>query len=49
MKILLLTPRFLPELGGIEKFLHHIAKNLTKDGNEITIITCTHRQDLKAF
>src|SRR5919112_553415 len=48
MKILLLTPRFLPEFGGVEKFVDRIAKNLTKHENEITIITSTHRQDLKA-
>lgn len=47
MKILLLTGGFLPEFGGVQKFLNHIAKNLNKYGNEITIITCTHRQDLK--
>lgn len=49
MKILFITPRFYPELGGVEKHVNSIAERLSKSGNKITIITSTYRNDLKCI
>lgn len=39
MKILHLTPNYLPSIGGVEINTHEINKRLVKDGFEIEIIT----------
>ena len=39
MKILQLTPYFLPYMGGIEKYVHNLSKFLVERGHELEIIT----------
>jgi len=39
MKILCLTPNYLPAIGGVEISTHEINKRLVKDGFEIEVIT----------
>jgi glycosyltransferase involved in cell wall biosynthesis len=47
LKILFITPRFQPEVGGVEKHTYYVAKELANHGNKIEIITITQRTDLK--
>ncbi len=49
MKVLFITPRFYPQLGGVEKHVKSVGEKLSNNGHEITVITCTDRTDLKAF
>lgn len=39
MKILFLTRRFYPDIGGVEKHIEKISFELTKEGHEVTIIS----------
>ena len=39
MKILFLTRRFYPDIGGVEKHVFELSKELIKRGHEITLIT----------
>lgn len=39
MKILQITPYFLPHIGGIERYVYNLSKNLVKMGHEVEIIT----------
>ncbi|MCP1225884.1 glycosyltransferase family 4 protein [Sebaldella sp. S0638] len=39
MKIIIWSAHFLPNLGGVERYTYHIAKEFIKNGNEVTIIT----------
>lgn len=39
MKILFLTRRFYPEIGGVEKHIFEISKELIARGNEILVVT----------
>ena len=39
MKILFLTRRFYPEIGGVEKHVYEVSRELIKRGNEVTILT----------
>lgn len=48
MRVLFIAPRFLPEIGGVEKHICNVAKELIKHRNNVKIITCTHREDLKS-
>ena len=32
MKVLMVTPYFYPEVGGVENYVYNISKNLTKSG-----------------
>ena len=38
-KVLFLARRFHPYIGGVEKHVHEISKELIKKGYEITVIT----------
>lgn len=38
MKILFIAPNYLPHIGGVEKHLYYLSKELEKDGHEITIL-----------
>lgn len=39
MKILIWSANFLPNLGGVERYTYHIAKEFLKKENEVTVIT----------
>ncbi|OGK29265.1 hypothetical protein A3D06_00915 [Candidatus Roizmanbacteria bacterium RIFCSPHIGHO2_02_FULL_40_9] len=39
MKILFLSPRFYPDIGGVETHVYRVVKELIKRGNEVVIIT----------
>lgn len=41
MKILLTTPYFYPEGGGLERYAYNIFKRLAKKGHEITVFSAT--------
>lgn len=49
MKILMLVPLFYPHIGGVEKHLLEISKNLIKNGHIIFIITIKYSEKLKDF
>jgi glycosyltransferase involved in cell wall biosynthesis len=49
LKILFITPRFFPDIGGVEKHTQYVAKKLAEHGNNITIITSTEREDIKTY
>lgn len=38
MKILFITPNFLPHLGGVEKHIDSLCKEMLKDGHHITVL-----------
>jgi glycosyltransferase involved in cell wall biosynthesis len=39
MKVLFLTRRFYPDIGGVEKHIEKISKDLIKKGNEVTVLS----------
>lgn len=39
MRIALVTPRFLPEIGGLEVHVGHIARRLVNDGHSVDVLT----------
>lgn len=39
MKILFLTRRFWPEIGGVEKHINEISKRLVNKGNKVIVVT----------
>lgn len=41
MRIVIITPFYLPDPGGISMHVHKLAEQLIKKGNEVTIISCT--------
>ena len=49
MKILFITPFFLPKIGGVEKHVFNLSKELIEMNNEITIITQKHQPNLESF
>jgi glycosyltransferase involved in cell wall biosynthesis len=46
MRLLFVAPRFLPEIGGVEKHVNYVARELLERGIDVKIITSTHREDL---
>lgn len=46
MRILFITPRFYPEIGGVEKHTLSVANELAKRVNTIQIITCSNKTNL---
>lgn len=39
MKIVFITPRFYPSIGGVEKHTYEISKRLVEQGNKVKIVT----------
>lgn len=48
MKIIIWSANFLPNLGGVERYTYHIAKEFLKKGNEVTVVT-SNIDNLKTF
>jgi hypothetical protein len=48
LKIIIWSANFLPNLGGVERYTYHIAKEFLKKGNKITVIT-SNTDNLKTF
>jgi glycosyltransferase involved in cell wall biosynthesis len=49
MRLLFITPRFLPEIGGVEKHVNYVANELVRQGHLVKIITSTYRNTLKSI
>jgi glycosyltransferase involved in cell wall biosynthesis len=47
LRILFITPRFAPEIGGVEKHTYSVAKELVKRNHIVKILTFSTRNDLK--
>ncbi len=47
MKILFLSPRFYPHIGGVEKHVLEVSKSLIKKGHTVTILTEKYDSELK--
>jgi glycosyltransferase involved in cell wall biosynthesis len=45
LRILMITPRYLPDLGGIETHVHEVSKRLSAGGHSVWVLTTdrTHR------
>jgi len=43
MNILMLTPAFLPGLGGVERHVYQVARELAARENQVTVLTWTSR------
>jgi glycosyltransferase involved in cell wall biosynthesis len=39
MRILMVTPAFLPEIGGVERHVHEVARRLVDRGCSVTVLT----------
>jgi glycosyltransferase involved in cell wall biosynthesis len=39
MRVLMVTPRYLPEIGGVERHVHEVATRLAAAGAEVTVLT----------
>src|SRR5262245_20962601 len=39
MRVLMATPRFLPEIGGVERHVERLAKRLVERGCSVTVLT----------
>jgi glycosyltransferase involved in cell wall biosynthesis len=39
MRVLMVTPRYLPEIGGVERHVHEVATRLAEAGAEVTVLT----------
>lgn len=48
MKILLISARYLPHRGGLESVVHHLARELKRQGNSVRIVTNRYPRSLPA-
>lgn len=39
LRILMATPRYLPHIGGVERYVHMLSRGLAERGVEVTVIT----------
>lgn len=49
MKILFIAPNYLPHIGGVEKHIDMLCKELLKDGHTITILVTKHENSYKDY
>jgi glycosyltransferase involved in cell wall biosynthesis len=45
MRILMLSPKLYPHIGGVEKHVLRVSEELTKQGHEIVVITAKEKQE----
>jgi glycosyltransferase involved in cell wall biosynthesis len=48
MRVLMVTPRFLPEMGGVERHVQEVASRLGRSGCEVTVLTTDRSGQLPA-
>ena len=48
MRVLMVTPCFLPEIGGVERHVQEVASRLTASGCEVTVLTTDRSRQLPA-
>jgi glycosyltransferase involved in cell wall biosynthesis len=48
MRVLMVTPCFLPEIGGVERHVQEVASRLTASGCEVTVLTTDRSRRLPA-
>src|SRR5258708_11449258 len=48
MKIVFLSPLFFPHIGGVEKHVYLLSRELIKKGHEVTVITYRFDSELKS-
>jgi glycosyltransferase involved in cell wall biosynthesis len=48
MRVLMVTPLFLPEIGGVERHVQEVASRLTASGCEVTVLTTDRSRRLAA-
>ncbi len=46
LRILMVTPRFFPEMGGIETHVYEVGKRLVQQGIDLTVLTTDRSGDL---
>lgn len=49
MKILFIAPNYLPHIGGVEKHIYYLSKELEKDGHNITILVPKFDNNYKSY
>lgn len=49
LNILMLAPLFHPHIGGVEKHIKRLSKELIKKGHKISLITIKHNKTLPSF
>lgn len=47
MKIIMFCDSFYPQIGGVEKHVYNLAKELVMENNDVTVIAKTKQNDLK--
>jgi len=45
-RVLMISPRYIPAIGGVETHLRELGEKLTKSGFSVTVLTCAHKFDL---
>lgn len=45
-KVLYVTPRYFPFMGGVESHVYEVARRMARDGAEVTVLTTDPRGDL---
>ena len=48
LRVLMVTPRYLPEMGGVENHVHQVASRLSQAGVQITVLTTDREGNLPA-
>jgi glycosyltransferase involved in cell wall biosynthesis len=49
MRIVFIAPKFFPEIGGVEKHIQSVSKELTKLNHSVIVMTSTFRDNIKPF
>lgn len=45
----MVTPRYLPHIGGVERYVHELSTRLARDGLEITVLTTDPTGELPGY
>ena len=48
LRVLMVTPRYFPQMGGVENHVYQVARRLAHAGTEVTVLTTDPTQQLKA-
>lgn len=46
LRVLMVTPRYLPHIGGVERYVYEVSRRLARSGIEVTVLTTDPEQAL---
>lgn len=49
LRVVMVTPRYLPHIGGVERYVHEISTRLARDGIDVSVLTTDGTGEFRSY